>query len=237
MGEFPSLILLPVTGLNFHDECSQILTFNFNATLWVIGTVFAGIGAAFYLADAVMSMCLAYGLGRRTPAVWSVIMFFVGMFLTCFVLCFKMIHIMRMGLSFAIGIKLEWLFKLQLWPVRKAVCLDLFQISAGSYFIFDKFFACVSGYLKYFAEDDEKKDMAGSFILSFFRGAQDEIDDADAQREEGIHKVVGDPRQDMEKATHGDEAGHEKDLGEGKFRVWLQFVGLLLDSINFATGH
>merc|ERR1711988_1762419 len=85
----------------------------------------------------------------------------VGAILAMFVTALKIIYMMRMGFSFAFGLKLEWAFKFQFWPITQAVCLDMFQLSAFFFFIYDKFFSFYAGYLKYFASEEMKKEQAG----------------------------------------------------------------------------
>merc|ERR1719399_483246 len=66
-----------------------------------------------------------------------------------------------MGFSFALGFKMEWAFRMQFWPLKQAVCLDMFQLSSFFYFIFDKGFAAFVGYLKFFASEEMKQQQAG----------------------------------------------------------------------------
>lgn len=160
--EFPALILLPLNALNFHEDCDQILTFQFSATLWMVGTSFAVVGVIFHSADALLPVL--YGArDENIVIIWPRMMFCVGVVLTLLVVSLKMIYILRMGFSFAFGLKLEWAFKFQFWPLSQAICLDMFQLSAFCFSFYDKCFAAFAGYLKYFASEPTKLKQAGKF--------------------------------------------------------------------------
>lgn len=169
--EFPGLVLLPLNALDFHEGCDQILTFRFNATLWMVGTVVAVFGAIFHSVDALLPV-VNTDRNKFTQVKWPRVMFGVGVVLTLFIYSLKILYIMRMGFTFLLGFKLEWAFKFQFWPITQAICLDLFQLSAFCYFIFDKFFAAFVGYLKYYASDEMKRKQAGKLGKMFSKEAE-----------------------------------------------------------------
>lgn len=165
--EFPGLLLLPLNALEFHEDCDQILTFRFSATLWMLGAGFAGFGAMFHLVNALIPVFRDPNSNWFAAEVWPRVMIGIGAFLTLFVAALKIVYIMRMGFSFALGLKLEWAFRFQFWPITQAVCLDMFQLSAFFFFIIDKFFNAYAGYLKYFASEEMKQTQAGRFAQFF----------------------------------------------------------------------
>lgn len=165
--EFPGLLLLPLNALEFHGDCDQILTFRFSATLWMLGAGFAAFGAVFHLVDALIPVFCDVNSSVFTLEIWPRVMLIVGAILTLFVAALKVIYILQMGLTFAFGLKLEWAFSFQYWPIRQAVCLDMFQLSAFFFFVIDKFFNAYAGYLKYFASEETKQTQAGRFAQLF----------------------------------------------------------------------
>jgi len=167
--EFPGLLLLPLNALEFHGDCDQILTFRFNAVLWMLGAGFAAFGAVFHFVDALVPVCRDVNSNVFTAEIWPRVMLVVGAVLTLFVAALKIIYVLQMGITFAFGLKLEWAFSFQYWPIRQAVCLDMFQLSAFFFFIIDKFFNAYAGYLKYFASEETKQMQAGRFAKLFSR--------------------------------------------------------------------
>mmetsp|Transcript_14021 Transcript_14021/g.22064 ORF Transcript_14021/g.22064 Transcript_14021/m.22064 type:complete len:508 (+) Transcript_14021:32-1555(+) len=157
--QFPLFVLEPLSGTSFAQDCDSILVFRFIPIWWIVAAVGSTVGFFVYFID----LCFLKNGCNKIGLVWRVVKFIVGAILTTLAVVYKFFQIMQYGFTMAFNIKLEWAFQFKFWPLALAVKLDMFQIFALLFIVWDQAFGIFANYYKYIADEDDRQEAAGIF--------------------------------------------------------------------------